>query len=76
MDPQSHLPPEKQLLWHLLVWKVGGGKKLSSIKVSQNEAHGILCVEFCQCKRDGLFLENLFLKRTGQFSLYPVISQD
>lgn len=64
------------MLCHSLVWKVGGGEKLNSIKVSLYEDQSILPVEYRQTKRDGVFLENLFLERTGQFSSYTLISKD
>lgn len=54
----------------------GGGVKLSSIKVSLYEDQNIFPVEFYLTKRGDLFLWNLFLKRTGQFSSYTLISKD
>lgn len=67
---------KKKILWHSLVWEVGGGEKLGSIKVSLYEDQNIFPVEFYQTKRGDLFLWNLFLKRTGQLSSHTLISKD
>lgn len=70
-----HFSTRENNALHSLVLKVGGGEKRSSLKVSLYEDQNILPAEFCQTKRDGLFLENLFLKRTRQFSSYTLISK-
>lgn len=63
------------MLCHSLVSIVGGGEELNSIKVSLYEDQSILSVEFCQIKRDDLFLKNLLPKRTVQLTSCTVISK-